>query len=97
MRRPRFLIVTLRPCNSRPCGAPVRRNYNKAGPKAKGGRPSENLSDETTGFTSPTLPKLGVTRDQSSEWQKLARVPNAEFEDVIAEQEITRASVLPAA
>lgn len=35
-----------------------------------GGRPSENPSEATTGL--PTLADLGVSRDESSDWQRLA-------------------------
>ena len=55
-------------------------------PKAKGGNP--NLSNGTTGCDTPTLTSLGITRDQSSQWQKLAAVPHSQFEEAIAEQEI---------
>jgi hypothetical protein len=47
--------------------------------KAKGGNP--NLSHRPTGST---LSDLGITRDQSSQWQRLAAVPEPEFEAALA-------------
>ena len=47
--------------------------------KAKGGNP--NLSRRPTGST---LSDLGITRDQSSQWQRLAAVPEPEFEAALA-------------
>lgn len=44
----------------------------KETPKHPGGNP--NLSQSSTGSPA-TLPELGVTRDESSRWQKLAAVP----------------------
>ncbi len=50
---------------------------------SKGGRPN-NLSIDTTGFDPvPTLKSLGVSRDQSSKWQKLTEIPDDDFEDYI--------------
>jgi hypothetical protein len=47
--------------------------------KNRGGNPDQiaksNLSIATTGSKSPTLPELGITRDNSSRWQKLAAIP----------------------
>lgn len=39
-------------------------------------------SHDTTGPT--TLAELGISKDQSSKWQQLAAVPEAEFEAVLA-------------
>jgi len=41
---------------------------------AADGRPKEKASD------APTLTDLGITRDQSSQWQRLAAIPAEEFE-----------------
>ena len=51
-------------------------------PKAKGGQFSEkNRSSDTTG----TLADLGITRDQSSQWQKLGAIPQRDFDLAIGE------------
>jgi hypothetical protein len=46
--------------------------------KAKAGRPPLNPSQATTDLP-PTLESMGVTRDQSSRWQGLADVRQADF------------------
>jgi hypothetical protein len=57
-------------------------------PKAKGGNPNlPNRSRVATGWSEPeTLTKLGITKRQSSEWQRLAKVPDEEFEKAIADK-----------
>jgi hypothetical protein len=49
--------------------------------KAKGGRPPKNPSNGTRGFDEPkTLDKMGITYDQSTQWQQLADVAEPDFE-----------------
>jgi hypothetical protein len=43
--------------------------------KAKGGRPSK-----TGNATEPVLADLGISKKQSSAWQKLGAVPQSEFD-----------------
>jgi len=64
------------------------------------GRPSKEWSHDAT-ISRPvgTLPELGITRDESSRWQRIASVPEDRFEAHIAEakghhKELTTASVL---
>ena len=52
--------------------------------KAKAGRPTKNRSKRSTDF--PTLAELGVTKDQSSQWQKLADVPDKQFAAALADR-----------
>jgi len=40
--------------------------------KAKGGRPTDKTCHDTGQVS--TLPELGISRNQSSQWQKLAKV-----------------------
>lgn len=51
--------------------------------KNKGGQPAENRSEQATG--SPTLGDLGITKDQSSDWQALARVDDQTFSEIVQE------------
>ena len=67
----------------------------------EGGRP-EKQSNDTTVFEieqSKTLKEIGISRDQSSTWQKIANIPEEKFEKHIAEtkdskQELTTASTV---
>ncbi len=62
----------------------------KQTPKAKGaadgtpgpGRGNKTRSDHPTTFSNsqPTLAELGISKQQSSDWQKLAEVPQEQFE-----------------
>ena len=55
-------------------GAPdFRFGWRQPREKASGGRPTK-VSNDTT------LSDLGISRDQSSQWQKLAAIPDEEFE-----------------
>jgi hypothetical protein len=55
----------------------------KAMEKAKGGRPS----DKTGNTTLPvSLQELGVSKRQSADWQKLADVPDEEFDAALADK-----------
>jgi hypothetical protein len=51
-------------------------------PKANGGRPTRTGGEERP-VSEPTLRDLNITKDQSSEWQKLADVPAQAFEDAL--------------
>jgi len=46
--------------------------------KAKGGRPTGNPSQAATGFE--PLADMGISRTQSSRWQKLASIPDRDFD-----------------
>lgn len=52
------------------------------GKEAGPGRGNEKVSNETTPF-SPTLAEIGITRDQSSRYQKLAAMPDEHFETAV--------------
>jgi hypothetical protein len=64
-----------------------------ASEKAKGGNP--NLSFDTTGSAPMTLSDMGVSRDQSSRWQKLGEVPDDEFEAALAERRVEQLIAKP--
>lgn len=60
-------------------------NWLKKQEKAKGGRPlkDKNLSEATIGFNDEkeTLADMGITQDQSSNWQRIASIPEGELEN----------------
>lgn len=67
-------------------------------PKNEGGRPSQNKSQDATTL-SPTLEEIGITKSDSSRWQKIAELPEDKFEEHIAEvqaanEELTTADML---
>jgi hypothetical protein len=73
----------------------------KAGEMAKGGgesgvgrRGKKNAVGRHDSIPSPTLDQIGITRDQSSNWQKLAAIPEAEFEKKLKEPALSTESVL---
>jgi len=77
-------------------GGELLKEMKERGELFQGGRPSEkeedcsikNLSsadDRLIGQKTTTLEELGISRNQSSEWQQLAEVPEDEFEDYIQE------------
>lgn len=65
----------------RKCGE-LLRNSNKP----KGGRPSKNRSHDVTGFenSAQTLSEIGISKNDSSRWQKLADMPEEHFETAVA-------------
>jgi hypothetical protein len=61
---------------------------------SKGGRPRKNPSHDATGLAGvTTLKLLGISRDQSSKWQLISKVPEATFEKYLADCE--REGVMP--
>ena len=68
--------------------------FLKAMPKSKGGEQHhKHRSEKTTSVSLPTLVDVGVTKDESSDWQKLASIPESKFEEFIQEgkEEIAKA------
>ena len=54
----------------------------QAGQRETGGRPKKRSGDRTV--FSATLSDIGISKNQSSQWQELAEIPKAEFERVLA-------------
>jgi hypothetical protein len=69
----------------RKCGELLRdgaKNGDRA-TKSDRGRPPEKTSQDTTTLP-PTLSDIGISKDQSSRWQKLADMPEEHFETAVA-------------
>jgi len=49
--------------------------------KNEGGPERRVLSSSVTALPPPTLPQLGITRNQSSAWQRIAAIPATDFEE----------------
>jgi N6-adenosine-specific RNA methylase IME4 len=64
----------------------------------QGGRPEKNGRSGSTVFPEPKLSDIGVSKDQSSQWQKIAAIPDDSFEEFIDEhkegKELTRTALL---
>ena len=66
----------------------------KETPKAKGNQ----YSAMSNGTTKQKLSDMGVTRDQSSKWQKIANIPEEKFENYLAVQkELTTSGIIKVA
>lgn len=51
--------------------------------KAKGGRPCGYRSHDIAGSSQQTLSDIGITKTQSSRWQKLAAIPKDQFDAAV--------------
>jgi hypothetical protein len=87
--------------NERRCCEIRLRAERKAGqilkkmPKAKGAR--DKRATRSSGTTAPTLKKRGITKDQSSQWQKLAKPTDQQFEAALDQAEMpTTAGIIKA-
>lgn len=74
----------------RRCGELLRTTEKNAG-----GRPSENRSNDTTGYA-PTLAEMGLSKDESSRYQQLAAMPVEHFETAVATAKATAGEVTTA-
>jgi PAS domain-containing protein len=73
----------------RRAGELLRETTKQAGARGVGKKVESTQVDSTP----PTLKSLGVTRDQSSDWQKIAAIPEPEFERLLAEKAEAEAPV----
>ena len=52
--------------------------------KLKAGRPENKIVGHNDHLSPPTLSNLKISKDQSANWQKIAAMPERQFEDAIA-------------
>jgi len=66
--------------------------------KAKGTAGSGSNQHEVWSHrsTAPVLSDLGISKDQSSQWQKLAKVPDEEFEEAVRAERPSTSGIIAA-
>jgi hypothetical protein len=52
--------------------------FSRGGRPPKTGSAAQPVSDQVV-----TLKQFGITKTQSSQWQKLAKIPDGEFEELL--------------
>lgn len=67
----------------RKCGELLSETEKAKGARGTGSNQYQTEVRSNDATTPKTLAEMGVTKDQSSKWQQLARVPEKEFEDAI--------------
>jgi len=58
----------------------------KETPKAKGGQPYQSTGNKVQPVETSTLEEIGITKNQSSKWQKIASIPEEKFENFLSVQ-----------
>ena len=53
--------------------------------KARAGRPPKNRSPDGTDFRGTTLADLGMSKNASSRWQRIFKIPTRDFERQVGE------------
>jgi len=64
--------------------------------KAKGSPGNQHTGPVERADRSKTLPELGISRDQSSQWQKLAKIPEEEFEEAVRAERPSTSGIIAA-
>jgi hypothetical protein len=58
----------------------------------KGGRPSENQSQDASSL--PKLSEIGINKDESNRWQKIASIPEPDFEIIVSDANVISQTAL---